>query len=74
MLTFSLSSSSKSKIANNLSLADIPFIAMWKNEPKILSGMKNSDEIIIMKNACPTFILPAVSSISENITPSAAPM
>ena len=66
-------SSGISSISNILSLADIPFIAMWKNEPKSLKGIKNSAESIIIVNVPARLMFPFIYSSIDIITPKAAP-
>ena len=60
-------------MAKILSLAAIPFIAMWKNDPRSLRGIKNSDARRIIVRAPAKLNVPARNSDAATIIPAAAP-
>ena len=51
----------------------MPFMAIWKNEPRSLNGMKNSDAKSIIIIAPARFTAPFMNSLKTNIMPTAAP-
>ena len=65
--------SSRSRRLNILSLAAIPFIAMWKYEPSLLIGRKNSAASRIIVSAPESVILFLEYSDSDTMIPAAAP-
>ena len=56
-----------------LSAAALPFIAIWKNEPSIRSGRKNSAEIIMIKKHSVSVTAPFFNFKRLSAIPSAAP-
>ena len=71
--TLPLSLSSKSRKLNILSLAAIPFIAIWKNEPSCRIGMKKSADKSIISKQPAISICPLLNCNTDIISPSAAP-
>ena len=65
--------SSISNILNILSAAEAPFIAIWKNEPSCLRGMKNSADKSIIISIFNSAILPFLNSKMPIIMPIAEP-
>ena len=65
--------SGKSKILKTLSLAAIPFIAIWKKEPSRRSGRKNSLASRTIHNVPATLIFPFKNSDTATAIPIAAP-
>ncbi len=51
----------------------MPFIAVWKNDPKVRSGMKNSADRKITANAANRGISPFANCTSATTMPTAAP-
>ena len=67
------SGTSKSKILNILSIAAIPFIAIWKKLPSCLIGIKKSADRSIIAIACSSLMFPATNCLTVRIMPKAAP-
>ena len=67
------SPSSVSRSSNILSEADIPFIAIWKYEPSILRGRKNSDASRITVSMPARLISPLRKYPIPTNMPTAAP-
>ena len=65
--------SGTSSIAYMRSAAAMPFIAVWKNEPNVRSGRKNSADRNTMENAVPNATAPAAYSPRTMTMPTAAP-
>ena len=51
----------------------MPFIAVWKNDPSVRMGMKNSADRNTTANAAKNGTLPAAYWISAAMMPTAAP-
>ena len=72
LIVFS-SGTSRSKILKILSIAAIPFIAIWKKLPSCLIGIKKSAESSIIAIACSSLMFPATNCLTVKIMPKAAP-
>ena len=71
--TPALPGSGSSRSLKILSLAAIPFIAMWKNEPSCLIGRKKSAASRMIKRQPARSTSPALNRLTASIIPSAAP-
>lgn len=65
--------SGASRMANIFSAAAMPLMAVWKNDPSVRSGMKNSAERKTMVKAPAKPTEPAANCMSTTMMPTAAP-
>ena len=65
--------SGASRIANISSAAAMPFMAVWKNDPSVRSGMKNSAARNITAKAAKNGACPSENCHSAMTMPTAAP-